>query len=199
MSSILDFRGLYFCATQLNLTSSKQFKKNFYYARTRLFAGQREWPNSYDWVEIGRCHVQYLINTITEYRKQSIQSQTTESLFLQRTQEQNPPYASWYLLFILFGQNLFNTLQYYFEFDNSIFKTFQESKTLFFLICKRRPLLFVAYDIQLCRKQKTRAVYIYTHYLFSTKETVQYTDSKEIKTMLHSILCRFLSAFLKIY
>jgi hypothetical protein len=40
---------------------------------------------------------------------------------------------------------------------------------------------------------------IYTHYLFSTKETVQYTDSKEIKTMFHSILCRFLSAFLKIY
>jgi hypothetical protein len=35
--------------------------------------------------------------------------------------------------------------------------------------------------------------------LFSTKETVQYTDSKEIKTMVHSILCRFLSAFLKIY
>ena len=32
-----------------------------------------------------------------------------------------------------------------------------------------------------------------------TKETVQYTDSKEIKTMFHSILCRFLSAFLKIY
>ena len=26
-------------------------------------------------------------------------------------------------------------------------KTFQESKTLFFLICKRRPLLFVAHDI----------------------------------------------------
>ena len=41
--------------------------------------------------------------------------------------------------------------------------------------------------------------YIYTHYLFSTKEIVQYTDSKEIKTMFHSILCRFLSAFLKIY
>jgi hypothetical protein len=51
----------------------------------------------------------------------------------------------------------------------------------------------------LCRKQETRAVYIYTHYLFSTKETVQYTDSKEIKTMLHSIVCRFLRAFLKIY
>ena len=32
-----------------------------------------------------------------------------------------------------------------------------------------------------------------------TKETVQYTDSKEIKTMFHSMLCRFLSAFLKIY
>ena len=39
----------------------------------------------------------------------------------------------------------------------------------------------------------------YTHYLFSTKEIVQYTYSKEIKTMFHSILCRFLSAFLKIY
>jgi hypothetical protein len=32
-----------------------------------------------------------------------------------------------------------------------------------------------------------------------TKETVQYTDSTEIKTMFHSMLCRFLSAFLKIY
>ena len=32
-----------------------------------------------------------------------------------------------------------------------------------------------------------------------TKETVQYTDLKEIKTMFHSILCRFISAFLKIY
>jgi hypothetical protein len=32
-----------------------------------------------------------------------------------------------------------------------------------------------------------------------TKEKVQFTDSKEIKTMFHSILCRFLSAFLKIY
>ena len=32
-----------------------------------------------------------------------------------------------------------------------------------------------------------------------TKETVQYTDSKEIKTTFHSILCRFLSALLKIY
>ena len=41
-------------------------------------------------------------------------------------------------------------------------KTFQESKTLFFLICKRRPLLFVAYYIYLYRKQETRAVYIYT-------------------------------------
>ena len=39
MSSILDFRGLYFCAAYLNLTSGKQFKKNFYYVRTRLFAG----------------------------------------------------------------------------------------------------------------------------------------------------------------
>ena len=29
-----------------------------------------------------------------------------------------------------------------------------------------------------------------------TKETVQYTDSKEIKTMFHTMLCRFLSAFL---
>jgi hypothetical protein len=76
---------------------------------------------------------------------------------------------------------------------------FQELKTLFFLICKRRPLLFIAYDIFLYRKQETRAVYIYTHYLFSTKETVQYTDSKEIKMMFHSILCRFLSAFLKIW
>ena len=53
--------------------------------------------------------------------------------------------------------------------------------------------------MMLYRKQETRAVYIYTHYLFSTKETVQYTDSKEIKAMFHSILCRFLSAFLKIY
>ena len=33
---------------RLNLTSSKQFKKNFYDVRTRLFAGQREWPSSYD-------------------------------------------------------------------------------------------------------------------------------------------------------
>ena len=32
-----------------------------------------------------------------------------------------------------------------------------------------------------------------------TKETVQYTDSIETKTMSHSILCRFISAFLKIY
>jgi hypothetical protein len=29
-------------------------------------------------------------NAITKYRKRSIQSQTTESLFLQRTQEQKP-------------------------------------------------------------------------------------------------------------
>jgi hypothetical protein len=36
--------------------------------------------------------------------------------------------------------------------------------------------------------KETRAVYIYTHYLFSTKETVQYTDSKEIKTMSSVIL-----------
>ena len=78
-------------------------------------------------------------------------------------------------------------------------KTFQESKTLFFLICKRRPLLVIAYDIYLYLKQESRSVYIYTHYLFNTKETVQYTDSKEIKTMFHSILCRFLSAVLKIY
>ena len=49
-----------------------------------------------------------------------------------------------------------------------------------------------------CTANRKPAV-LYTHYLFSTKETVQYTDSKEIKTMFHSILCRFLSAFLKIY
>jgi hypothetical protein len=34
---------------------------------------------------------------------------------------------------------------------------------------------------------------------FERIETVQYTDSKEIKTMFHSILCHFLSAFLNIY
>ena len=39
MSSILDFRGLYFCAAYFNLTSGKLFKKNFYYLRTRLYVG----------------------------------------------------------------------------------------------------------------------------------------------------------------
>jgi len=39
MSSILDIRGLYFCAAYLILTSGKQFKMNFDYVRTRLFAG----------------------------------------------------------------------------------------------------------------------------------------------------------------
>jgi len=34
MSSILDFRGLYFCAGYL-----KQFMKNFYYILTRLLEG----------------------------------------------------------------------------------------------------------------------------------------------------------------
>ena len=38
----------------------------------------------------GRGMFNTLINTITKYRKRSIQSQTTESLFLQRTQEQKP-------------------------------------------------------------------------------------------------------------
>ena len=32
----------------------------------------------------------FLINTITKYRKRSIQSLTTKSLFLQRTLEQKP-------------------------------------------------------------------------------------------------------------
>jgi hypothetical protein len=45
MSSILDFRGLYFCVAYL-----KQFKKNFYYILTRLLEGHREWPSSYDWI-----------------------------------------------------------------------------------------------------------------------------------------------------
>ena len=36
------------------LTSGKQFKKNFYYVRTRLFAEQREWPSSYDCIVLGK-------------------------------------------------------------------------------------------------------------------------------------------------
>jgi hypothetical protein len=55
-----------------------------------------------------------------------------------------------------------------------------------------------AVQLNVLRNEKQRSFFA-NHYLFSTKETVQYTDSKEIKTMFHSILCRFLSAFLKIY
>ena len=55
-----------------------------------------------------------IINTITKYRKRSIQSQTTESIFLQRTQEQKPATSIVVSVAYSLWSNLFNTLQHYF-------------------------------------------------------------------------------------
>jgi hypothetical protein len=59
----------------------------------KVFHGQhfiRFWKYHYVKSLHGFLWDRHLINTITKYRKRSIQSQTTESLFLQRTQEQKP-------------------------------------------------------------------------------------------------------------
>ena len=70
---------------------------------------------------------------------------------------------------------------------------------IFFNLQKKTIAFRCVWYCVITQTENQSCVHLYTHYLFSTKETVQYTDSKEIKTMFHSILCRFLRAFLKIY
>ena len=74
-------------------------------------------------------------------------------------------------------------------------KTFQESKTLFFLICKRTPLRMIFS----CTANRKPELCTYTPITYTVlKKQYNSTDSKEIKTMFHSILCRFWSTCLNI-
>ena len=56
-----------------DLSSGKQFKKNFYYLLTRLLEGQREWLSSYDWflvvfLTFDKISLPYIIvRTIVDY------------------------------------------------------------------------------------------------------------------------------------
>jgi hypothetical protein len=72
------------------------------------------------------------------------------------------------------------------EIEWSVAGTTTLDRELFTIICQNLKDVCIVFVVP-------AGIYEYT------KETVQYTDSKEIKMMFHSILCRFLSAFLKIY